>query len=106
MSTKAIAYDKVISAQNYLQLITGKCFIINADNQLEQVENILAQEGYDNLWNYPLNEVDEIMLHYCEDNTRVVLVEIVNITDNCEQEKLYRWFELPFDHDITDKDFE
>lgn len=105
MATKALAYDKVISPQNYLQLVTNKCFIVNGDDQLRQVEEILAQEGYDNLWNYPLNEMDEIMLHNCEDGTRYVLVEISNINSKYEQEMLYRWFELPFDHDVTDNDF-
>lgn len=106
MATKAIAYDKgAISPQNYLQLVTNKCFAVNVDNQLEYIERVLEREGYDNLWSYPLNEIDEILLHYSEDGTRYVLVKIVNITDDYEQEELYRWFELPFDGDVTEDMF-
>jgi hypothetical protein len=105
MATQALAYDKIISPQNYLQLVTGKCLAVNVDNQLEYIERVLAREGYE-LWNYPLNEMDEIMLHNCEDGTKYVLVEIVNITDGCKQEKLYRWFELPFENDVTEDMFE
>jgi hypothetical protein len=106
MAIRVMAYDKVISAQNYVQLVTGKCFIMNDADQTEQIERILTTEGYGNLWNYSLNDLDEVLLHHCEDGTRYVLVEVVNINDQYEQEKIYRLYELPFDHDVTDKDFE
>ena len=43
-----------------------------------------------------LDDISEVM----ENDHIVVLVEIVNIVmkdGSAEQEKLYRWFELPFD---------
>lgn len=47
-------------------------------------------------WSFALDDISEVM----ENDHIVVLVEVVNIVmkdGRAEQEKLYRWFELPFD---------
>lgn len=87
-----ILYDGVLSPQNYLQIVTGRCFCLHADNQIEEVENILDYElGVGTCWSYPLKETVEVV----KNDNDVVLVEIVNINENCEQERLCRWFEIP-----------
>ena len=95
MTKDAIRYAGLITAQQYLELITGKYYCLNADNQLEEVERILNREfGEGSFWSFALDDIGEVM----EKDHTVVLVELVNIVmkDNtAKQEKLYRWFELP-----------
>lgn len=92
-----ILYDGVLTPQQYLEMMTGKYFCLDADNRLETVENILDGEfGKGAYWDFSLDSIDEIM----ENGHKVVLVEIVNIiikNDKSELEKLYRWFEVPDD---------
>ena len=97
MTKNAIKYDGLLTAQQYLELVTGNYYCLNADNQLEEVEKIMDKEfGEGAFWSYTLDNISEVM----ENDHIVVLVEIVNIAmkdGSAEQEKLYRWFELPFD---------
>ena len=90
-------YDKILSAQTYLELITGNYYSLNADNQVEQVENILYEQfGQGAYWSFALDNISEVM----ENDHKVVLVEIVNIImegDEAEQDNIYRWFEVPDD---------
>lgn len=92
---EAILYDRMLTPQQYLEIMTGKYFCLDADNQLETVENILDDEfGEGVYWSFVLDSIDEIT----ENGHKVVLVEIVNIiirNDKAEQKKLYRWFEVP-----------
>jgi len=95
MAKDAIRYAGLITSQQYLELITGKYYCLNADNQFEEVERILNREfGEGSFWSFALDDIGEVM----ENDHTVVLVELVNIVmrDNTsKQEKLYRWFELP-----------
>jgi hypothetical protein len=97
MTKDAIRYNGLLTAQQYLELITNKYYCLNADNQLEEVERILEKEfGEGTLWSFALDDIGEVM----ENDHIVVLVEIVNIVmkdDTAKQEKLHRWFELPAD---------
>lgn len=87
-----IKYDGIIYPQAFLAVMTGKYFCVTADNQLEEIENILDEElGGGQCWSYPLSETEDIV----KNDKSVVLVEIVNINEECEQERLYRWFEVP-----------
>jgi hypothetical protein len=92
-----IMYDKILSAQTYLELITGNYYSLNADNQVEQVENILYEQiGQGAYRNFALDNITEVM----KNDHKVVLVEIVNIImegDEAEQDNIYRWFEVPDD---------
>lgn len=85
--------NKIYSPQNYLEAVTGKCYIINGENDVDFIQEILVQNGYnDTLWDYPLSEID----HIVENKLDVVLVDcmVVNAeTDEFEHE--YRWFEVP-----------
>ena len=97
MPKDVIMYDKILSAQTYLELITGNYYCLNADNQVEQVENILYEQfGQGAYWSFALNNISEVM----ENDHKVVLVKIVNIVmegDEAEQDNIYRWFEVPYD---------
>ena len=97
MTKDAIKYNGLLTAQQYLELVTNKYYLLNADNQLEEVEKIMDREFGDGaFWSFALDDINEVM----ENDHIVVLVEIVNIVmkdGRAEQEKLYRWFELPFE---------
>ena len=87
-----IKYDGIIYPQAFLAVMTGKYFCVTADNQLEEIEKILDEElGGGQCWSYPFGETKDIV----NSDKSVVLVEIVNINEECEQERLYRWFEVP-----------
>ena len=85
--------DKLYSPQKYLELVTGKCYIIDGDNDIALIELLLEHDKKD-LWNCPLSEID----HIVEDNLNVVLVDCMVLSeDNAEYEHVYRWFEVPED---------
>ena len=95
-----IKYDGIIYPQAFLAVMTGKYFCVTADNQLEEIEKILDEElGGGQCWSYPFGETKDIV----NSDKSVVLVEIVNINEECEQERLYRWFEVP--EEWTKEDF-
>ena len=85
--------EQIYSPQNYLEAVTGSCYIIKGANDIETIEVIL--EDYDlELWNYPLSEID----HIVENNLNVVLVDcMVWHKDGNEYAHEYRWFEVPED---------
>ena len=97
MTKDVIMYDKILSAQTYLELITGNYYSLNADNQVKQVENILDEQfGQGAYRNFALDNITEVI----KNDHKVVLVEIVNIVmegDEAEQDNIYRWFEVPDD---------
>ena len=97
MSKDVIRYNGILTPQQYLELVTDNYYCLNADNQLEEVEKIMDKEfGEGAFWSFALDDISAVM----ENDHIVVLVEIVNIVmkdDGAEQEKLYRWFKLPFD---------
>ena len=97
MTKDVIMYDKILSAQTYLELITGNYYCLNADNQVEQVENILEEQfGQGAYWSFALDNITEVI----KNDHKVVLVKIVNIVmegDEAEQDNIYRWFEVPDD---------
>lgn len=95
MSKNTIMYDGVITPQTYLEMMTGKYFCLNADNQLELVERILDEQcGKGLYWSFALEDIGEVI----KNGHKVVLVVIVNIVmkgDKAEQKAIYRWFEVP-----------
>ena len=85
--------DKILNPQTYLELMTGKYYPLNVDNQLEAVENILDREvGKGTFWSYSLTDIPGE-----EDDVILVPVEIVNITEDCKQDKFCRLFQIPDD---------
>ena len=90
MPNKAIKYSGVLTAQEYLEVMTGDYCYLHKDNQVEEVEYILNKKFGDGAyWSYALDDLPD------EYDGAVVLVECVNITEQCSQEKIYRWFEIP-----------
>ena len=97
MTKDVIMYDKILSAQTYLEMMTGNYYCLNADNQVEQVENILEEQfGQGAYRSFALDNITEVI----KNDHKVILVEIVNIVmegDEAEQDNIYRWFEVPDD---------
>lgn len=95
MPESTIMYDGVITPHTYLEMMTGKYFCLNADNQLELVEKILDEQcGKGLYWSFSLENIGEVI----KNGHKVVLVVIVNIVtkgDKEEQKTIYRWFEVP-----------
>ena len=87
MTKDVIMYDKILSAQTYLEMMTGNYYCLNADNQ---VENILEEQfGQGAYWSFALDNITEVM----KNDHKVVLVKIVNIVmegDEAEQDNIYR----------------
>ena len=84
--------EKIYSPQQYLEVITGKCYIVR-DDDIATIEKILRHTG-NNLWNYPMSEID----HIVENNLDVVLVDCMYWNeDKHEFDHIFRWFEVPED---------
>lgn len=95
---KLVKSEQIYSPQNYLELITNKCYVLRGDNDIKFIEGVLFYEGYE-LWNYPLSEID----HIVENNLSVVLVDCMVVNTETDQfEHQYRWFEVP--KDFKDKE--
>ena len=85
--------EYIYSPQNYLEGVTGNCYIINGDNDIDFIQRIFDEWGYE-LWNYPLSEID----HIVENNLNVVLVDCMVVNEETDEfEHQYRWFEVPLD---------
>ena len=83
--------EQLYSPQSYLEAVTGKCYIIDGDNDVELIEKLLKENDLE-FWNYPLSEID----HIVENNLNVVLVDcLVTNKETDEFEYQYRWFEVP-----------
>ena len=82
--------EQIYSPQSYLAGITGRCYFINGDNDIDFIQGIFDEWGYE-LWNYPLSEIG----HIVENNLDVVLVDcMVYHEKEKEFEHVYRWFEV------------
>lgn len=81
--------EKMYTPQGYLELITDDCYIVRGDNDVEEIENILKNIGYE-VQSYSLREIDRIV----KNNLDVVLVDcLVYDEEENEFEHVYRWFE-------------
>lgn len=86
-----IIYDKVLNPRAYVEIITGSYYILNADDQYAETKSVLKQNGFDNLCDYSLMEVEKPN----GADKRFVLVEFVNLTEDNKMDYQYRWCELP-----------
>ena len=85
--------EKIYSPQNYLESVTGNCYIINGDDDVGLIERILYENGFE-LWSYPLSEIN----HIVENELDVVLVDcMVYNEDTSGYDHEYRWFEVTED---------
>ena len=70
--------------------------MLDEDNQLEEVEKILDRElGAGSVCSYSL-----IWITDKEHEVKLVPVEIVNITEDCKQDKFCRLFQVPDDCEL------
>jgi hypothetical protein len=85
--------EQIYSPQNYLEAVTGNCYIISGDNDVEEIETILEKLDCC-LWSHALTEIGYIV----ENKLDVVLVECMVYNEKTEEfEHVYRWFEVPED---------
>ena len=91
--SKLVKSETIYSPQNFVDAVTGKCYIIDSDDDVKEIEKLLKINGFEG-WNYPLSEID----HIVENELNVVLVEcMVYNKKKREFEHEYRWFEVPDD---------
>lgn len=85
----------IFSPQNYVYAVTGKCYVMDYDDIVDDIHRLLKQNNAESdespLWDYPLDEID----HIVENNINVVLVDVSGFGDDNEWNVEYRWFEVP-----------
>lgn len=90
--------NKVFTPEGFLEFLTGEKHTVNSPI-IENIHRILkdsavddnAKDEIENLFDYPLSEIDEIV----ENNIPVLLVDV---TEPNSEERELRWFELPSDY--------
>lgn len=91
----AVLSKEIYSPQNYIQAVTGNYYIFRNDTTVyKEIQTLLDLNGFENLWDYPLTEIN----HIVENKINVVLVDVSDYdvkTGNWIKE--YRWFEVPED---------
>jgi hypothetical protein len=86
--------EKIYSPQAYLEAVTGKCYVISGEDDIEFIGIVLAQNDLTELWDFPLSEID----HIVKNKLNVVLVDCMVVNPETDQfEHQYRWFEVPED---------
>ena len=89
-------HDKIISAETYIEFITGKHYNLKRPDQFEEIAEIMKETGNYDLWDFPINEIEEIL----ENDTPAVIVDIYGTTiDDNTMHHVQRWFELPKEDD-------
>lgn len=92
--TNLVKSEGIYSPQNYVSAVTGVCYFLKHEKQpYKEIKEILGYyHDYENLWDYPLSEIE----HIVENEIPVVLVDVSHYEgDNYITE--YRWFEVPED---------
>jgi hypothetical protein len=94
--------EQIYAPQSYLEAITGKCYVISGANDIETIQCVLDDHGF-NLWDYPMSEID----HIVENKLNVVLVDCMVVNEETDEfEHVYRWFEVPEDFEDEEEDGE
>lgn len=94
MKKYTVGCNRALSPQEYVNAVTGKLFAFSSDTiggLIDEIQNRLEPEGYCDLWDYPLEEIDEIV----ENGLSVVLVELVGEDVDGKCVTMLRWFEVP-----------
>ena len=91
MAKSIVISKEMWTPQSFLAQLTGNtiCF----DGYDDELRDILDENGFSNLWDYPLDEIDEAI----ESGMPVVLVETSYLNDDYEIVPEYRWFQVPED---------
>ncbi len=91
----------IYSPQNFVDALTGKCYIFNYGNTVKEIHDLLKLNKIETkkkpLLDFQLDEIEYIV----ERGSNVVLVDVSGFKgDEWVQE--YRWFEVP--EDFVDED--
>lgn len=92
--------EKVFSPQEFVELMTGKTVLFSKDDTVAEIEAVLKLNLDEELWNYPLSEID----HIVENNLNVVLVDVSGHNNKGEWVNEVRWFEVTEDFTDTSAD--
>ena len=85
--------NQIYSPQSYVGAITGTYYFFKHKmHPVDEIQYLLKLNGYDNLWDYPLTEID----HIVENNLNVILVDCSHYKGDMYVNE-YRWFEVPED---------
>lgn len=89
----AVLSKDIYSPQNYIEAVTGNYYIFRNDTTIyKEIRTLLGLNGFENLWDYPLTEID----HIVENKINVVLVDVSDYDiETGKWIKEYRWFEVP-----------
>ena len=89
-------HDKIVSAEAYIEFITGKHYDLKRPDRFEEMAEIMEETGHDDLWDFPIDEIEEII----GNGSPVVLVDVYGTTiDDNTMHHVQRWFELPNEDD-------
>ena len=80
--------DKILSTKEYVEKYMG--FTPELKETEDELRNILDANGYLEIWDYPLSEIDHIL----EDDIDVVLVSTGYKDEDGNYIDEYRWFEV------------
>lgn len=103
---KHIVKEGLFSLQSYLDMCTGKCYILGADeNASEFINSILKAHNVKNsvgtaIRNYAFDDIEKVI----SDNAKVVLVNVSDYDEEGKPVREYRWYEVP--NKIYDDDTE
>lgn len=89
-----VVTDKVYKTEGFLEVLTGRCFMIDSKDPISQIHDMLKTEGIEiegqEFWDYPINEIE----HIISEKINVVLVDVSGFYLNDEWEQVFRWFEV------------
>ena len=80
-----------VSPQKYLEMVTGKVFVVAGDDDCGFIDRKLEEEGFSELWSYPLTEPEQV----ASLDSDVILVDCMYLAKDGEYQHMLRWFELP-----------
>ena len=89
-----VVSKKLWTPQTFVEALTGKCYTIEGDDDVGLIAGLLDENGYSDLWDYPIDEID----HIVEQDLPVVLIDCMVYFESRDQyEHEYRWWEVPTD---------
>ena len=88
-----VLHNDILSEEEYLFLVTDKHYSLKNEDRLNEMRDILELESLDDLWDYRLDEIDEVK----EMEHQVVLVKTTTFDDNSNFVTEYRWCQAPYE---------
>lgn len=89
---KIVRYEGAYSPQNYVEMVTGQCYLFQTDkfsDVIAEIQHLLGINGY-RFRDYPLSEIAGII----EKELDVVLVKLAGEDSSGEWRTVYHWFEV------------